>query len=124
MSEDTFKTDEFKLLSHPLVKLNILGVEVEFREFDRVESKEDAKKKFHKLPVTVHHVNAYVELKNSSVMSDNALAYPTFREKDWIGVDTGHSWNEGYTELQSFLSAYGQIELAIKSWKKIVREVA
>lgn len=43
---------------------------------------------------------AYVELKNVIFFSDTFLGHPTYRDKDVIGIDTAHGYNDKMTELE------------------------
>jgi hypothetical protein len=65
---------------------------------------------------------AYATLKNSSVLSDEFLGYPTFREGDKVGIDTAHSFNIDQTLEEKLASALHQIEYVIEKWKKAIKE--
>ena len=76
--------------------------------------------------VEVRKVNtwfcAYARLPDHEVLSDTYLGYPTFREGDWVGVDTNHSYHQGYTDLQKFESALEQIKGIIEQYRKATEE--
>jgi hypothetical protein len=66
---------------------------------------------------------AYVELKDSNVLNESFLGYPTYRKEDVVGVDTGHAFNENHTEAEKLSSALSQIESIIKVWNKAINGV-
>jgi len=68
------------------------------------------------------YFNAYVELKGSQNLSDTFLGHPTFRDGDWVGVDTAHAFNENETMSQKLASALHQIESTIEVWKTATQE--
>jgi len=57
-----------------------------------------------------------VTLKNSAVLKESVLGYPTFRDGDKIGF----SYNEGQTEAQRLIDAIHQAVNAINKWKEIM----
>ena len=65
---------------------------------------------------------AYTELKNSNILKENFLGYPTFRDGDIVGVDTAHSFNMKQTEAEKLLSAIHQIIFIIEKWKEAIGE--
>ena len=97
----TKKSFEFK--DKPFFVLNIAGFRAEIR---KVET----------------WFCAYVKLPNHRVFSDTYLGHPTFREGDWVGVDTNHSYHQDYTELQKFMSAIEQITSIIEAYRKATEE--
>ncbi|MBV6340339.1 hypothetical protein [Candidatus Magnetobacterium casense] len=99
------KTDEFKLGSKPFARFNIAGNEVEVR---LVENKFST------------HFCAYTELIGSKALSDSFLGC-TFRKDDWVGVDTGHSFNQEQNLAERLCSALNQIERVITSAKEVLR---
>jgi spore coat polysaccharide biosynthesis protein SpsF (cytidylyltransferase family) len=91
----------------PFAKFNICGVEV---EVFKIQTKEQS------------WFCAYAILKNSNVLSDEFLDYPTFREGDKVGVDTAHSFNMEQTMEEKLASALHQIQGVIESWRKAIKE--
>lgn len=107
----TFKTDALFKSSDtkPFQSVNIAGQEVEVRKVSVKGLKEP-------------YFNAYALLPNSHVLSDSFLGSPTFRQDDWVGVDTAHSFNDGQSEAEKFGSALSQIENVILAWKRATME--
>jgi hypothetical protein len=89
--------------------INVAGKEVNIREMD--------------LHTEIFY-NAYVELKGSHMLSDEALNYPTYRNEDIVGVDTGHTYNEDQTPAEKLIDAIKQITEVIQAADKVLSKVS
>ena len=105
--ENGFRTETLKLLSIPFGKFEVGGFEVEIRKASSTSG---------------NYFTSYVELKNSKFLSDSCLGHPTFREEDWVGVDTAHSYNDKQDESQKLLDVLSQISHVISRYKESIRE--
>ena len=98
-----------RLGTKSLGTINVAGREVNIREMDIV--------------IEVFY-NAYVEISGSHVLSDEALNYPTYRNGDILGVDTGHLFNKSQTQVDKLIDAIKQITEVIQSADKALAKVA
>ena len=108
----TEQTLEEKLNAHLASKslgiINVAGKEVNIREVD--------------MQIEIFY-DAYVELKGSHLLSDEALDYPTYRDDDIVGVDTGHAYNEDQTPAEKVIDAIKQITEVIESAETALAKV-
>lgn len=65
---------------------------------------------------------AYANLKNSNILSDDFLDYPTLRKGDIVGVDANHSYNKEQSEAERLADALHQIEAIILKWKEVTKD--
>jgi hypothetical protein len=99
-------TDKMNLLGTPFLTINICDVEVEVRRVTMGD---------------IVYFNAYAGLKDSSTMNEDFLGCPTWRNGDWVGVDTIHSHNMEQCESERLADALIQIQSIIEKWKEVVK---
>ena len=106
MTEQTLEEKLNRLLaSKSLGIINVAGREVNIRESHQ-----------HGSP----HYTAYVEIKNSHVLADSVIGYPSIRENDILGVDTLHIYNEKQTPAERLIDAIKQITKVIQCADKVL----
>ena len=103
------KTDKlgFGEQSKPFGTVNICGFEVEIRKVSIVAFSS--------------HFCAYAKLKGSKALSESDLGYPTFKQGDWVGIDTAHHFNMTQTEAEKLYDALIQIEGVIRAYQKAMK---
>lgn len=101
------ETDKLGFKSKPFTWFRIFEFRVEVRKVgDKI----------------LNHFCAYVKLPKSQHLSDSYLGDVTYRKDEWVGVDTGHAFNEKHTEAEKLASALHQIEFVIKQYKKATED--